>query len=306
MVMNWLEVSLVVDGELAEAVSEVLARYAPNGVAIQSTAIEASLNDEGKPVGPLRVCAYLPIDPEIQTKQRQIEEALWYLGRIRPIPAPQFQTFEEVNWAETWKQHYQPIPIGKRLIIVPTWLDSPDQRRIPIRIDPGMAFGTGTHPTTQLCLEMLEEYTPTGEAVLDIGCGSGILSIAAVLLGAQRAYGVDIESESVPAAQANAATNEIADQVEFAMGSVAEIKSGIFPIRQAPLVLANILSSILQRLLATGLGELVSPGGVLVLSGILEEQVPDMEAAVQRHGLQILSRKQIDDWVALAVQPKKP
>ncbi len=306
MVMNWLEVSLVVDGELAEAVSEVLARYAPNGVAIQSTAIEASLNDEGKPVGPLRVCAYLPIDPEIQTKQRQIEEALWYLGRIRPIPAPQFQTFEEVNWAETWKQNYQPIPIGKRLIIVPAWLDSPDQRRIPIRIDPGMAFGTGTHPTTQLCLEMLEEYTPTGEAVLDIGCGSGILSIAAVLLGAQRAYGVDIESESVPAAQANAATNEIADQVEFAMGSVAEIKSGIFPIRQAPLVLANILSSILQRLLATGLGELVSPGGVLVLSGILEEQVPDMEAAVQRHGLQILSRKQIDDWVALAVQPKKP
>ncbi len=306
MVMNWLEVSLVVDGELAEAVSEVLARYAPNGVAIQSTAIEASLNDEGKPVGPLRVCAYLPIDPEIQTKQRQIEEALWYLGRIRPIPAPQFQTFEEVNWAETWKQNYQPIPIGKRLIIVPAWLDSPDQRRIPIRIDPGMAFGTGTHPTTQLCLEMLEEYTPTGEAVLDIGCGSGILSIAAVLLGAQRAYGVDIESESVPAAQANAATNEIADQVEFAMGSVAEIKSGIFPIRQAPLVLANILSSILQRLLATGLGELVSPGGVLVLSGILEEQVPDMEAAVQQHGLQILSRKQIDDWVALAVQPKKP
>jgi len=306
MAMNWLEVSLVVDGELAEAVAEVLARYVPNGVAIESTAIEPNLNEEGKAVGPLKVCAYLPIDAETESKQRQIEEALWYLGRIRPIPAPHFQTFEEVNWAETWKQHYQPIPIGKRLMIVPAWLDSPDPTRIPIRIDPGMAFGTGTHPTTQLCLEMLEEYSPAGEAVLDIGCGSGILSIAAVKLGAQRAYGVDVEDEAIPAAQANAATNEMATQVEFALGSVEEVKCGIFPIRQAPLVLANILASILQRLLVAGLGELVAPGGVLVLSGILEEQVADMEAAVQAQGLQILSRKQIEDWVALAVQPRKP
>lgn len=304
--MNWLEVSLVVDGELAEAVAEVLARYVPNGVAIQSTAIEPNLNEEGKPIGPLRVCAYLPIDAETKSKQRQIEEALWYLGRIRPLPAPEFQAFEEVNWAETWKQHYQPIPIGKQMIIVPAWLESPDPTRIQIRIDPGMAFGTGTHPTTQLCLEMLEEYTPAGKAVLDIGCGSGILSIAAVKLGAQRAYGVDVEDEAIPAAQANAATNEVETQVEFALGSVEEIKSGIFPIRQAPLVLANILASILQRLLVAGLGELVAPGGVLVLSGILEEQVHDMETAVQAQGLQILSRKQIDDWVALAVQPWKP
>jgi ribosomal protein L11 methyltransferase len=306
MATNWLEVSLVVDGELAEAVAEVLARYVPNGVAIQSTAIETNLDDEGKAVGPLRVCAYLPIDAETESKQRQIEEALWYLGRIRPIPVPQFQAFEEVNWAETWKQHYQPIPIGKQLIIVPAWLESPDQARIPIRIDPGMAFGTGTHPTTQLCLELLEEYTPDGETVLDIGCGSGILSIAAVKLGAQRAYGVDVDAEAIPAAQANAATNEVASQVEFTVGSVEAIKSGIFPIRQAPLVLANILASILQRLLVAGLGELVAPGGVLVLSGILLEQVPDMETAVHAQGLRIISRKQIDDWAALAVQPQKP
>jgi len=152
----------------------------------------------------------------------------------------------------------------------------------------------------------VKPYVSPGDRVLDIGCGSGILSIAAVKLGAQRAYGVDVEDEAIPAAQANAATNEMATQVEFALGSVEEVKCGIFPIRQAPLVLANILASILQRLLVAGLGELVAPGGVLVLSGILEEQVADMEAAVQAQGLQILSRKQIEDWVALAVQPRKP
>jgi ribosomal protein L11 methyltransferase len=304
--MNWLEVSLVVDGELAEAVAEVLARYAPNGVAIESTAIQANTEDEGKPVGPLRVCAYLPIDPETENKRQQIEEALWYLGRIRPIPSPQFQPVEEINWAETWKQHYQPIAIGKRLIIVPAWLESPDPNRIPIQIDPGMAFGTGTHPTTQLCLEMLEDFAPTGGEVLDIGCGSGILSIAAIKLGATRAYGVDVETEAIPAAQANAISNQVAGQVTFAQGSVEAVKSGIFPIRQAPLVLANILASILQRLLGSGLGELVTPGGMLVLSGILEEQVPAMEAAILAQGLQILSQKKIEDWVALAVQPKQP
>jgi ribosomal protein L11 methyltransferase len=304
--MNWLEVSLVVDAEVAEAVADVLARYTPHGIAIESTAIESALEDGEKPVGPLRVCAYLPINPETEKKRRQIEESLWYLGRIRPIPSPQFLPVEEVNWAESWKQHYRPIPIGKRLIIVPSWMDSPDPIRIPIQIEPGMAFGTGTHPSTQLCLEMLEEFTPQDGDVLDIGCGSGILSIAAVKLGAKRAYGVDIETEAIPAAQANAISNQVADRVEFAPGSVGEIKSGVFPIRQAPLVLANILASILHRLLDSDLGTLLTPGGVLVLSGILEEQMPTMETAVLAKELQIISQKKIDDWVALAVHPKHP
>ena len=153
--MNWLEVSLVVDGELAEAVAEVLARFAPNGVVIESTAIEDQPNSEGVPIGPLRVCAYIQGDEKIKDTRQRIEEALWYLGRIQPIPTPKFKTIEETNWNAAWKTHYKPIPIGKNLIIVPPWLESPDADRIPIRIDPGMAFGTGTHPTTQLCLEML-------------------------------------------------------------------------------------------------------------------------------------------------------
>ena len=158
--MNWLEVSVLVDGEMAEAAAEVLARFAPNGVVIESTAIHATVENEGHPIGPLRVCAYIEVDAQIEQTRQQIKESLWYLGRIRELPEPTFKMVGEVNWAETWKQHYKPVSIGERLIIVPAWLDSPDDERIPIRIDPGMAFGTGTHPTTQLCLELMEAYTP--------------------------------------------------------------------------------------------------------------------------------------------------
>ena len=301
--MNWLEVSLVVEGEIAEAAAEVLARFAPNGVVIESTMIDSNLESEGNPVGPLRVCAYIPMDAELETTRHRIEESLWYLGRIRPIPTPSYKPVREVDWAETWKKNFRPIPVGKRLIIVPAWLESPDETRIPIRIDPGMAFGTGTHPTTQLCLEMLEDYTPVDGDVFDIGCGSGILSIAAVKLGARRAYGIDIEADAVRAVKENAAANGVLSQVKTSTGSIDQIKSGIFSIRKAPLVLANILAVVLERLLDAGLVDLVEPGGKLILSGILEEQMPSMKTKIKTHRLQIVEKKQINDGVAIAVQP---
>ena len=269
--MNWLEVSLIVDGEMAEAVAEVLARFAPNGVVIESTAIAANLENEGHPTGPLRVCAYLEIDAQIEETRQRIEESLWYLGRIRELPDPVFKTVDEVNWAETWKQHYKPVQIGERLIIVPAWLEAPDDTRIPIQIDPGMAFGTGTHPTTQLCLELLETYTPQGSDVLDIGCGSGILSIAALKLGAARAFGVDVEPDAIPAAHQNAAANGVAKRLALALGSVDEIKAGALEIQQAPLVLANILAHILMRLLDAGMGDLLAPSSALMIALILED-----------------------------------
>ena len=300
--MNWLEVSLIVDGEMAEAAAEVLARFAPNGVVIESTAIQANVENEGHPVGPLRVCAYLEVDAQIEETRQRITESLWYLGRIRELPEPTFKTIGEVNWAEAWKQHYKPVSIGERLIIVPVWLESPDEERISIQIDPGMAFGTGTHPTTQLCLELLEDYTPLNGEVLDIGCGSGILSIAALKLGASRAYGVDVEPDAIPTAQENAATNGVAENLEIALGSVDEIKAGVFEIQRAPLVLANILAPILKRLLDGGMGDLIALDGVLVLSGILEEQVDEMVANINEHGLHVIEQRQIDDWVAVVVK----
>jgi ribosomal protein L11 methyltransferase len=300
--MNWLEVSLTVDGEMAEAVAEVLARFAPNGVVIESTAIETNTEDAGHPVGPLRVCAYLAVDAQIGETRQRIEESLWYLGRIRELPEPIFKTIGEINWAESWKKHYKPVPIGKRLIIVPAWLESPDETRIPIRIDPGMAFGTGTHPTTQLCLELLETYTPKGDYVFDIGCGSGILSIAALKLGAAHAYGVDVEPEAIPASQKNATTNSVVDQLEITLGSIDEIKGGVFEVQQAPLVLANIIAPVLKRLLDADLSDLIAPEGVLILSGILEEQVDEMLVKIEDHNLQVIEKRQIEDWVAFVIK----
>ncbi len=312
--MNWLKISLTVDGEMAEAVAEVLARFAPDGVVIESTAIAPDPESEGYPVGPLLVCAYLPVDDQLEETRGRIEESLWYLGRIRPLPAPAFEFIRETDWTAAWKQHYRPVPIGERLIIVPAWLEPPNATRIPIRIDPGMAFGTGTHPTTQLCLELIEtrllrESGFLGVDIFDVGCGSGILSIAALKLagelrgddGTGRACGVDTDPDAVQAARENAANNGVAARTEFALGSVAEIKSGIFAVRQAPLVVANILAHILMRLLDTGLTDLIAPGGVLILSGILEEQVEDMLTKLSEHNLRVIDRRQIEDWVAFCV-----
>jgi len=319
--MNWLEISLIVNGEMAEAVAEVLARYIPNGVVIESTAIKANAEDEGHAVGPLKVCGYLPVDGQLEDTRQRIEEALYFLGRIQSLPEPEFNPIDEINWAEAWKQHYRPIAVGERLIIIPAWLESPDESRIPIRIDPGMAFGTGTHPTTQLCLELIEslevfakhsEHVEDGPLaseraetfrvwdVIDVGCGSGILSIAALKLGASRAYGVDTDPEAIAAAEENAAKNGVADQTIFTVGSVEDINAGIFPVTRAPIVVANILAPILIRLLDAGLGDLVTPDGSLVLSGILEEQLPDMKNALQTHGLEVHDQRQIDDWVAIS------
>jgi len=300
---SWLEISLVVEGELVEPVAEVLARFIPEGVVVERTAVTANLDDsEGHAVGPLRVFGYLEVDDQLEATRRRIEEALWYLGRIRPLPEAQYRPIQQTNWAEAWKQHYRPIPIGKRLMIVPAWLEPPSQERIPIRIDPGMAFGTGTHPTTQLCLELLETIAEGIEGkweVIDVGCGTAILAIAALRMGAQHALGVDIDADAIGAAQENAATNGVTGQMEIGLGSLAEIQAGDFSLRQAQVVFANILAPVLARLLDQGLGELLLPGGGLVLSGILAEQAADVEAALQRNGLSLVQKRSSGDWVAL-------
>src|SRR5215211_238315 len=197
--MNWLEVSLTVNGELAEAVADVLARFAYSGVMMEQGVKYTDEEDAGTPTGPITVRAYLEMNDQIEETRQKLEESLYYLGRIQPLPAASYKEIADQNWMEAWKQHYKPILIGERLVIVPAWLDSPDPHRIAIKIDPGMAFGTGTHPTTQLCLELMETLVRAdGRAqrllqVIDVGCGSGILSIAAVKLGAKSALGVDID-----------------------------------------------------------------------------------------------------------------
>jgi len=309
--VNWLEVSLTVNGELAEAVADVLARFAPNGVMTEQAVKFKNAEDPGTPVEPITVRAYLSADEKLEETRHKLDEALFYLGMIQPLPAPIFTPIADQNWMEAWKVHYQPIPIGKRLIVVPTWLESPDMKRIPIRIDPGMAFGTGTHPTTQLCLELLEVYTRNDGDVIDVGCGSGILSIGALKMGARFALAVDIDNASVKASSENAVANGISrGHITVGLGSVTEILAGSLRIQsrgsqciqQAPLVLANILAPVIISLFGQGLADLVSSDGILILSGILAEQSASVFLAAQEHGLKLIEKRQMGDWVALALK----
>jgi ribosomal protein L11 methyltransferase len=315
--MNWLEVSLTVNGELAEAVADVLARFAYSGVMMEQGVKYTDEEDAGTPTGPITVRAYLEMNDQIEETRRKLEESLYYLGRIQPLPAASYKQIADQNWMEAWKQHYKPILIGERLVILPAWMDSPDPNRIPIKIDPGMAFGTGTHPTTQLCLELMEKhFDPSSSmihpphlhlvqaqvsSVIDVGCGSGILSIAALKLGARSALGVDIDAGSIVNARENADANEIGDELILEVGSVPEILDGRFAFRKAPLVLANILAPVIMRLLNSGLAELVEEDGAIILSGILEEQTPRVIATAQAMGLKLNERKQMGDWVALTM-----
>jgi len=317
--MNWLEVSLTVDGELAESVADVFARFAPNGVMTEQGVKYNDAEDIGTPTGPITVRAYLEVNSQLEDTRQKLEESLFYLGMIKPLPTPTDKQIADQNWMEAWKQYYKPILIGQRLLILPAWMESPDPNRIAIKIDPGMAFGTGTHPTTQLCLELMEKVfdgltadegplTESGKvvggqpsAVIDVGCGSGILSIAAIKLGATKVLGVDIDEESVKNSRENADTNEVGDELTFGIGSVQEILEGKFEYKKAPLVVANILAPILIRLLDAGMADLIEDNGTIVLSGILQEQEQNVIEAGQAKGLRMNERIQMGDWVAFTM-----
>ncbi|MBM3126288.1 MAG: 50S ribosomal protein L11 methyltransferase [Chloroflexi bacterium] len=315
--MNWLEVSLTVNGELAESVADVLARFAPNGVVMEQSVQFINDVDPGTPAGPITVRAYLEVDDQLEGNRQKLEESLHYLGMIRPLPAPSYKSIADQNWMEAWKQHYRPILIGKRLLVLPAWMQNPDPMRIPIRINPGMAFGTGTHPSTQLCLELIERYfddrlqrfgPPASSmvdrplAVIDVGCGSGILSIAALKLGARHCLGVDTDIESVKNAGENAALNVIGEELILGHGSVPEILQGDYAFNQAPLVVANILAPVIIQMLEAGLGDLVESDGELILGGILDPQMESVVQAARVKGFHPRGSRQVGDWAALSME----
>lgn len=300
--VNWLEVSLTVDGELAESVADVFARFAPNGVMTEQGVKFNDAEDAGMPAGPITVRAYLEVNAQLEETRRKLEESLFYLGMIRPLPVPSYRQIADQNWMEAWKQHYRPILIGRRLLILPAWMESPDSNRIAIKIEPGMAFGTGTHPTTQLCLELMEMFADLrGLKVIDVGCGSGILSIAALKLGAEKVLGVDIDEGSLGNSRENADLNGVGDELILGVGSVREILEGRFEFGKAPLVLANILAPVIVRLFDAGLADLIEENGAVILSGILLEQEQSVLEAAQAQGLRMNERRQMGDWAALAM-----
>jgi len=296
----WLEASVRVNEELAESVADVMARFAPNGVTLGYSSIEPDPNGEGRPRGPLTVRAYLPWGEDVQSRRTALEEALWHLGRISPIPEPVFREVVETDWSLEWKKHYRSFRIGKRLVIVPSWTDwNAAPGDVILRLDPGMAFGTGMHPTTQLCLEALEERIIPGKELLDLGCGSGILSIGGLRLGAGRAEGWDIDPEAVRVARENAVLNGVEARFAARPGTLEDM---LKEKRTAPVVAANILAGVLQSMLHASLSETVDRGGCLILSGILIEQSAAVEAAIVESGLYLAEKKTREDWVALIAE----
>jgi len=300
--VSWVEVSFAVNGELAEAIAETISRYVSNGVVVESGVDYKNGYDPGSPNDEVRVYGYIPVDDELEDTKQRINEAIWHLSQIQFIPEPAYRTIEDQDWMESWKKNYHPIPVGKRLIIVPAWLESPDPERVVVKIDPSMAFGTGTHPTTQLCLEMIDRYIETGQTIIDVGCGSGILSIAALKLGAAHALCVDVDKASVISTGKNAQNNDVKALVETGLGSVREILENRFSLRQAPIVAVNIIAPIILQLFDAGLAELVEKPGKLLLSGILEGQSTEIEEAARNSGLKLIHKLQQEDWISLAYE----
>lgn len=208
----------------------------------------------------------------------------------------------ENDWAHSWQKYYRPIPVGERLYIVPEWEKgiAIPAGRAPLYLNPGLTFGTGSHASTQLCLEGVEQYTETGGEILDLGCGSGILSIAALSLGASFAVAVDIDPKAVGVAYENAALNEIGrDRYLVQAGNVlsdAALFSALAQ-RQYQLVLANIVADVILPL-CVPVKELLAPGGIFICSGIIDTRGEEMEVALRGHGYEILERKEKNGWVS--------
>ena len=296
---EWIEVTLHVDGEAAEATAELLQRYGYQGVVIEQEGIPPDEWDEDDVPAPkqLTLRAYFPDDARAEETRSRLDAALGHMNMMYPMPTPSYRTLAEDDWAEAWKAHYHPVRIGRRLFVRPLWIQTdfpPDL--IELALDPGMAFGTGTHPTTQLCLEALEDLTPPGGHVLDLGCGSGILAIAAAKLGAAHVLALDIDPIAVEASRVNVAQNGVADRVTVDEGSLANV---ITSARRFDLVVANILARVIIVLCGEHLGEAVRPGGRAIFSGIIDTQADDVETALRSTGLEPYARRQMGDWVVI-------
>ena len=298
----WLEASIICSGELAEAVAEVFSRFSPDGVVMNSVTRYDSLGHEEVPTGNMQVVAYFPQEESTESLRNQLEQAIWHMSQIVPLDPIEYQLVLDQNWMEAWKANYKPLKIGRNLIVLPAWVDPAlAENRIPIIISPDMAFGTGTHPSTQLCMLALEKYGVKEMDVIDIGTGSGILSIEAAKLGAERILGVDNDPDAIPSAINNAALNGVADRITFEVGTHTDVLKRTDGLNQSPRVIANILSPILANMLSTGLSDLISPSGLLFLGGVLDYQAQSLADLARSLGLSLRETLQQEDWVVLVL-----
>jgi ribosomal protein L11 methyltransferase len=301
----WLELSVEADPEAVEAVSEILGRVAPGGSSVEPAfeLVDDGLGARIDPNRPATVRAYVPAR-DGAAAERAADEAAVALGHLqafglRTIGDLQTRLVDEADWADAWKAHFPVMRIGRRLVVRPTWRRhraAPDD--VVLALDPGMAFGTGLHPTTRLCLVALERLADagrlTGARVLDVGCGSGILAIAAIRLGAADAVGVDTDPIAIEATLANARRNRLARRIRANAGSL--------PTGEPPfdVVAANLIAGVLVQLAPLLAAEL-APNGRLVASGIFVDREGEVRDAFAAAGLVATERTAEGDWVALEV-----
>jgi ribosomal protein L11 methyltransferase len=323
--MSWIEYSVTIDHEAVESVSALFAEVGYNGgVAVEQPFIGSPDGpeytvDTAKPVV---VRTYVPLDEHAEAARARLEQGLWAFGMMRPVGDLQMRTLEEDDWANAWKAHYPIQRIGERSVIVPSWLEYEAQGDdVVLHLDPGMAFGTGLHPTTQLCLKLLEAYTQPGMRTMDLGCGSGILAIAAAKLGAQPVLALDNDPIAVQATIENVERNGVQHIVTTAEGSLgpgaqlghwlgsdwatkqrqATPGSGAVAFdldNEFDLIVANILANV-HVLLAPHLAKALKPGGLLVTSGIIADREADVAEAFAAAGVQEIERHGEGEWVAL-------
>ena len=308
----WLEVTLPVPADRLERVCDILTANGMAGLVVEEEGdflrfLEQNRQywdyvDEGlaqRMKGASRVKFYVPDSEEGRGQLRR------YLAGLEEYE-PQTVSLREEDWATSWQKYYQPIPVGNRVYIVPDWMRGepvPDGR-VPLYLNPGLTFGTGAHPTTQLCLELLEEVIRPGDQVLDLGCGSGILAIAALALGASRAVGVDIDPKAADVALENAALNGIGpDRLSVYAGDVLadkKLAARLEPGRNR-VVLANIVADVIIPLSGAA-GALMAADGVFLSSGIIEGRQDEVRAALEAAGFAVVRHLERGGWHAFQAE----
>lgn len=304
----WLELAVEADLEAVEAVSEILGRVAAGGTTVEPAfdLVDDGLGARVDPARPATVRGYVPARDAVAAEAAadDVATALGHLQAfgLRTIGALHTRVVHEADWADAWKAYFPVMRVGRRLVIRPTWRrHHRDPGDVVLALDPGMAFGTGLHPTTRLCLAALEPLANDGRLggarVLDVGCGSGILAIAALKLGASSAVGIDTDPIAVEATAANARRNRLARRIRTHEGSLPSAE------KPFEIVLANLIAGVLVPL-APLLRDELCPGGTLLASGIFIDREAEVRGAFAAAGLVVTDRSTEGDWVAL--QARRP
>ncbi|MCM3387983.1 50S ribosomal protein L11 methyltransferase [Ureibacillus chungkukjangi] len=307
--MKWTELSVLTTNEAVEAISNIYHEAGASGVVIEdSTEMEKErvdqfgeiydLNPNDFPKSGVIVKAYLPVSSFLAETVEEIKLAIANLENFDINVGENVFTMSEVHeedWATAWKQYYHPVKISERFTIVPTWEEyTPvNTDELIIELDPGMAFGTGTHPTTVMCLQALEKVVKEGNSVVDVGTGSGVLAIAAAMLGAEKVHALDLDAVAVKSAFENIVHNKVQDIATVHQGNLLDTVS-----EPADVVVANILAEIIMTFTDDAFS-IVKPGGLYVTSGIINAKKEDVKKALVGSGFIIEEVLMMEDWVAI-------